>query len=100
MPNKTDIKKDTKETKKDTKKGSSKKTHPLIKGMRITEKSSIAADGGRYTFNVSSKANKSEIKKAINWLYKVTPTKVTITKIRSEERRVGKECRSRWSPYH
>ena len=23
-----------------------------------------------------------------------------IEKIRSEERRVGKECRSRWSPYH
>ena len=23
-----------------------------------------------------------------------------ITNIRSEERRVGKECRSRWSPYH
>ena len=23
-----------------------------------------------------------------------------ITKPRSEERRVGKECRSRWSPYH
>ena len=22
------------------------------------------------------------------------------TGIRSEERRVGKECRSRWSPYH
>ena len=22
------------------------------------------------------------------------------THIRSEERRVGKECRSRWSPYH
>ena len=21
-------------------------------------------------------------------------------KVRSEERRVGKECRSRWSPYH
>ena len=26
--------------------------------------------------------------------------KETIAKIRSEERRVGKECRSRWSPYH
>ena len=24
----------------------------------------------------------------------------TITDARSEERRVGKECRSRWSPYH
>ena len=25
---------------------------------------------------------------------------MAITAIRSEERRVGKECRSRWSPYH
>src|SRR2546430_13537637 len=25
---------------------------------------------------------------------------VARTKARSEERRVGKECRSRWSPYH
>ena len=25
---------------------------------------------------------------------------VTQAKVRSEERRVGKECRSRWSPYH
>ena len=24
----------------------------------------------------------------------------TYTELRSEERRVGKECRSRWSPYH
>ena len=23
-----------------------------------------------------------------------------VSVIRSEERRVGKECRSRWSPYH
>ena len=26
--------------------------------------------------------------------------KYSPTVIRSEERRVGKECRSRWSPYH
>ena len=25
---------------------------------------------------------------------------LTSTRSRSEERRVGKECRSRWSPYH
>ena len=24
----------------------------------------------------------------------------SVTEMRSEERRVGKECRSRWSPYH
>src|SRR5687767_4097941 len=28
------------------------------------------------------------------WIY------VSATNLRSEERRVGKECRSRWSPYH
>ena len=25
---------------------------------------------------------------------------VVVKNVRSEERRVGKECRSRWSPYH
>ena len=28
------------------------------------------------------------------------PTHQLMDFIRSEERRVGKECRSRWSPYH
>ena len=30
----------------------------------------------------------------------VTTLLISISVIRSEERRVGKECRSRWSPYH
>ena len=30
-----------------------------------------------------------------SWNAEMTPEEV-----RSEERRVGKECRSRWSPYH
>ena len=30
----------------------------------------------------------------------LTEHEVEYTKGRSEERRVGKECRSRWSPYH
>ena len=29
-----------------------------------------------------------------------TPEQAKIAEARSEERRVGKECRSRWSPYH
>ena len=29
-----------------------------------------------------------------------TAVSMTIADDRSEERRVGKECRSRWSPYH
>ena len=35
----------------------------------------------------------------VEWL--ICAQRFTITRaIRSEERRVGKECRSRWSPYH
>ena len=30
----------------------------------------------------------------------VTVNEVRVIPDRSEERRVGKECRSRWSPYH
>ena len=31
---------------------------------------------------------------------KYYPQLLTLGQSRSEERRVGKECRSRWSPYH
>src|SRR3989449_6253876 len=41
------------------------------------------------------------------WLFDVPPERIevvihpqSIVHSRSEERRVGKECRSRWSPYH
>ena len=33
-------------------------------------------------------------------LVSVTELSVEFSSGRSEERRVGKECRSRWSPYH
>ena len=33
-----------------------------------------------------------------SWIRRINIVKMTI--LRSEERRVGKECRSRWSPYH
>lgn len=60
------------------------KTHPLIKGPRITEKSAIASEKGIYTFNVATEANKNEIKKAIKMLYGVSPVKVSITQITSK----------------
>src|SRR5260370_37596839 len=31
---------------------------------------------------------------------KLVTVTLTVRPVRSEERRVGKECRSRWSPYH
>ena len=42
-----------------------------------------------------------EIKEEIKKYLETNDNEITTTQIlRSEERRVGKECRSRWSPYH
>ena len=47
-----------------------------------------------------------EVKSAVDYIvgYRQeemsNPKPSSIIKLRSEERRVGKECRSRWSPYH
>src|SRR3712207_9255915 len=41
------------------------------------------------------------VKKACEPLHvQYNPTTHGVQVVRSEERRVGKECRSRWSPYH
>ena len=45
--------------------------------------------------------NKLELQKTANEIRKGIVSGVHAAKAgRSEERRVGKECRSRWSPYH
>ncbi|MBY0376362.1 50S ribosomal protein L23 [Patescibacteria group bacterium] len=53
----------------------------IIKNGRITEKASFAAEQNVYVFNVTDKANKTEIKKAIFALYKVKPIKVNVLAI-------------------
>ena len=45
---------------------------------------------------MSCAACSSRVEKAVSKVPGVTSCSVS----RSEERRVGKECRSRWSPYH
>jgi len=90
--NTTKTKKNTE--KKEVEKVDSKaaKTHPLIKGPRITEKSAIASEKSIYTFNVAPEANKNEVKKAIKLIYGVSPVKVSITQITKKNvTRRGKE---------
>ncbi len=54
----------------------------IIKKPRITEKSGLQAEGlGIYTFEVTKKANKKSIAKAVKELYKVTPVKVNIVNL-------------------
>src|SRR2546426_10486232 len=65
-------------------------------------------DGHRYLDGVSSLwvnlhgHRKGELDRAlVAQLKKIAhSTLLGLANVRSEERRVGKECRSRWSPYH
>src|SRR3712207_9166014 len=52
------------------------------------------ARGGNKNFD-QSKVTPIDVNGAI-----LNPKDADMSKVRSEERRVGKECRSRWSPYH
>ena len=44
--------------------------------------------------------NVTPFEKELNLLNVLIGKENIQTELRSEERRVGKECRSRWSPYH
>ncbi|MEI7462864.1 MAG: 50S ribosomal protein L23 [Candidatus Taylorbacteria bacterium] len=45
---------------------------------RVTEKSGLLSQDGRYTFEVHKNSNKKSIGDAVNALYKVRPIKVTV----------------------
>ena len=63
---------------------------------QLTYPSSVAIDAGGNLFIVDT--TNSRIRKVTANTGIITT--VAGTGVRSEERRVGKECRSRWSPYH
>ncbi|MCK5588722.1 MAG: 50S ribosomal protein L23 [Candidatus Pacebacteria bacterium] len=66
------------ENKKNTKTSTTK---TIIIRPRVTEKTATLSDKNVYTFEVSRDANKNEIKKEIERIYKVKPIKVNIAKI-------------------
>ena len=56
-------------------------------------------------FGISAMYLNSNYGKGVKWIYEdayedSAQFDKQLTEDRSEERRVGKECRSRWSPYH
>ena len=63
----------------------------IIKAPIITEKSSdLAQKENTYVFSVSVKANKTEIKEAIEKLFNVTVESVNTVNVRPRKKRVGK----------
>ncbi len=63
----------------------------LIKAPIITEKSaSIASNDRKYVFEVNSKANKTQIKQAIEKIFKVKVEKVNTINVVPKKKRVGR----------
>ena len=55
----------------------------------ITEKSTILQESGKYTFQVAPRANKVEIKAAVQKSFDVKVVDVNITKIHGKRKRYG-----------
>ena len=51
-------------------------------------------------FNFTNLHNRKLLELLFMIIYRLISTLSKLLFLRSEERRVGKECRSRWSPYH
>ncbi|MBR6948624.1 MAG: 50S ribosomal protein L23 [Bacilli bacterium] len=62
----------------------------IIKAPVITEKSQIAKSNGQYTFKVDPKANKTEIKEAIEKLFNVKVKQIRTINVKVKKRRVGR----------
>ena len=63
----------------------------IIKAPIITEKTaSIAQDGQSYVFKVDTKANKTEIKQAIEKIFNVKVESVHTINVRPKKKRVGR----------
>jgi len=64
--------------------------HKILKSPLITEKATESAKKNQYIFKVYPEANKTEIKKAIESLYKVNVLDVKIINVPPRRKRLGR----------
>ena len=65
--------------------------HKVLIRPIITEKSAFLGMNNQYVFEVSERANKIEVKKSIEKLYGVKPTKINIIKVAGKKVRYGRK---------
>ena len=63
--------------------------HKVLEKPMITEKSTILQESGKYTFRVAPKANKVQVKEAVEFSFDVTVIDVNITKTHGKRKRYG-----------
>lgn len=64
--------------------------HDIIIRPVVTEKSSRMMESNKYTFEVLPAANKIEIRKAVEEVFKVKVSSVHTIKVRSKPKRMGR----------
>ena len=62
----------------------------IIKAPVITEKSGVIAQNGKYVLKVDSRANKIEIKQAIEKIFNVHVKEIRTINVKPKKRRVGR----------
>jgi len=62
----------------------------IIKAPVVTEKAAVLAEANTYEFYVDVKANKTEIKNAIEKIFKVTVEDIRTINVHPRKRRVGR----------
>ena len=63
----------------------------IIKAPVITEKSgNIASNGNKFVFKVDERANKTEIKLAIEKIFKVNVTEIRTINVKPKKKRIGR----------
>ena len=63
--------------------------HDIIVRPIITERTSHLMESGQYTFEVLPKANKIEIRKAVEEVFSVKVVRVNTIQVRSKPKRMG-----------
>jgi large subunit ribosomal protein L23 len=64
--------------------------HEILKRPLVTEKNAAFQANGKYVFEVGGRANKMQIKNAVEEAFKVTVTGVNIITVHSKEKKVGR----------
>jgi len=67
--------------------------HQVLLKPTITEKSTLLQESSIYTFQVDLKANKSQVKEAIEKNFDVTVRDVNITKLHGKRKRYGQRIK-------
>lgn len=67
-----------------------KDAYKVLVGPLVSEKAALGESVGQYTFIVNSRANKSEVKKAVFAVYGVKPLSVNILNVGGKDVRYGR----------